>query len=244
MAKNDYFKRYRFPIFVIRAAVILHMAIPSRFVAIVLFLLFRSRVSHKTICEWTQKFAPQCAVPAYQCTADALICHVDEKFVKVGGEWHYWWSVKDSFGTLIHTLVTACRDCASAKKLLKETRGLIGRNVDILIRDGLAAYDKTTKLLGRRCKSIVAGIQGKGFIYQKKFYWITNNPAESLNSEIDNYMGKFQYHFENIESANRFAQTFKLQKYLKKCYAEKKLPEATSLLDKLLPLCEVPCSRD
>lgn len=244
MTRSDYFKRYRFPIFAIRAAVILHMAIPSRFVAMVLFLLFRVHVSHKTICQWTQKFAPQCSVPVYQCAAKFLICHVDEKFVKVNGTWHYWWSLKDSGGTLIHSIVTACRDYESAKKLLKEAHAMIGRNVDLLIRDGLAAYDRATKFLGRRCKSIVAGIQGNGFIYKKEFYWITNNPSESLNSEIDCYLGKFQYHFGNIESANRFAHSFKLQKYLKKCYAEKKFSEATSLLDKLLPLCEVPCSRD
>jgi transposase-like protein len=242
MTKTGYFKRHRFPVFVVRCAILMHLAIPSRFVVVLLYLLFRVRISHKTVCEWTKKFSAQFSVPAYRCRSGILICHSDEKFVKVNGEWNYWWSLKDSFGEVIHSIITACRDFASAKRLFKEAHALIGRDVDLLIRDGLPSYDRAIKFLGRKCKSIVAGIQGKGFLHKNQFYWITNNPSESLNSEIDCYLGKFQYHFQNADSANRFAHSFKLQKYLKKCYAEKKLSEATSLLDKMT--CEVPCSRD
>lgn len=231
MAKTGYLKRYRNPIIVIRFAVILHMFLPSRIVAILLFLLFRARVSYKTVCEWTNKFASNINLPQYNCIAKILICHVDEKYVKVNGEWCYWWSLKDMLGNVIHTIVTGLRDFASAKKLLVEAREKIGRKVDILVRDGLPAYDKSTKFLGRKCKSVIAGINGKGFIYKKNFYWLTNNPAESLNSEIDFYLGKFQDNFENIESANKFARIFMLLKHLKKMFYEKKLLEASSMLE-------------
>lgn len=236
MTKSGYFKRHRFPVLVIRTAVILHMVMPSRFVAVTLYLLFQTKVTHKTVCEWTQKFAPQIKLPHYKIRQGILICHADEKYVKVNGVWHYWWSIKDTLGNLIHSIVTPSRDLASAKKLMKEARVRIGRNVDILIRDGLSAYDKATRLLGRKCKSVVAGIQGKGILHKKDFYWITNNPAESLNSEIDFYLKKFQNNFGSVESANVFAHTFMLQKYLKKCFVEKKLSEATSLLNSALPL--------
>src|SRR3989338_7771281 len=139
MAKNGYLKRYRNPIIIIRFAIILHIFLPSRIVSILLFLLFRASVSYKTVCEWTNKFA-------------------DGKYVKVGGEWHYWWSIKDCFGNLIHCIVTQFRDFGSAKKLLKEARRKIDREVDILVRDGLYAYQNSTKFLGRRCKSLIAGI--------------------------------------------------------------------------------------
>ena len=105
-----------------------------------------------------------------------------------------------------------------------------------MIRDGLHAYDSSAKFLGRKCKSVIAGINGKGFIYKKKFYWITNNPAESLNSEIDSYLEKFRYNFENIESANKFAQLFMLRKHLKKMFYEKKFLEASSTLEQAFPM--------
>ncbi|HLD18966.1 MAG TPA: hypothetical protein VJB90_03070, partial [Candidatus Nanoarchaeia archaeon] len=92
MTKTGYLKRYRSPILVIRTAVILHMLLPSRIVSMILYLLLRANVTHKTVCEWTKKFAGNINLPQYNCTADILICHVDEKYVKVNGEWCYWWS--------------------------------------------------------------------------------------------------------------------------------------------------------
>ncbi|MBI2660683.1 hypothetical protein HYX09_00270 [Candidatus Woesearchaeota archaeon] len=93
MAKTGYLKRYRNPIIVIRFAIILHIYLPSRIVSLLLFLLFRARVSYKTVCGWTIKFANNLNLPEYSCISDILICHVDEKYVKVKGEWCYWWSI-------------------------------------------------------------------------------------------------------------------------------------------------------
>jgi transposase-like protein len=243
MTKTGYLKRYRNPIIVIRFAIILHTYLPSRIVSILLFLLFRARISYKTICEWTNKFANNINLSTIKFTDAVLICHADEKYVKVKGKWNYWWSIKDCFGNPIHSIVTPFRDFASAKKLFQEARLKIGREVDILVRDGLNAYESATKFLGRKCKSVIAGIQGKGFIYKKKFYWITNNPAESLNSEIDCYLAKFRYNFANIESANKFAQLFMLHKHLKKMFYEKKFLEASSMLDKAICIGNV-CLQD
>jgi transposase-like protein len=226
MTKTGYLKRHRYPESVIKFAVFLHMLIPSRYAALAVFLFFRARVTHKTVCAWTQKFNNNFSLPLPTYSPEQiLICHADEKYVKVNGDWHYWWSIKDNFGNIIYKIVTKYRDFASAKKLFIEARKKIGRDVDILIRDGLSGYDRATKFLGRKCKSIVAGINGKGFIFKKNFYWITNNPAESLNSEIDSYLAKFQNNFSSLESANRFADIFMLRKHLKKSFMEKKLSE-------------------
>jgi transposase-like protein len=236
MTKTGYLKRYRYPEIIIKFAVFLHMFISSRYVALAVVLFFRARVTHKTVCDWTQKFSDNSYLPFLNYSPkQILICHADEKYVKVKGEWNYWWSIKDCFGNVIHKIVTKCRDFASAKKLFIEGRKKIGRDVDILIRDGLPAYDKATKFMGRRCKSIVAGINGKGFLFKKNFFWITNNPAESLNSEIDFYLSKFQNNFSSLESANRFADIFMLRKHLKKCFMEKKLSETSFTLN--LPTC-------
>jgi transposase-like protein len=234
MTKTGYLKRYRHPAVTIRAAVLLHIYLPSRIVVFLLFVLFRCQVSHKTVCKWTKTFASEIVLPDYQPTSDILICHVDEKYVKVNGEWQYWWTIKDCFGNPIHAIVTPFRDYESAKKLFIEARRKIGRTVDIVVRDGLSAYDRAVKFLGRKCKSVVAGIQGKGFIHKRQFYWLTNNPSESLNAEIDFYLGKFRKNFSSTESANLFAQVFMLQKYLKKNINERKLLEASSILERAL----------
>lgn len=235
MTKDGYLPRHRYPIILIRIAIILHIYLKSRTVALLIYFFFRAKVSHKTICQWTKKFSADIDLP-YSAPAKnkILICHVDEKYVKVNGKWHYWWSLKDSFGKRISWIVTKSRDLDSAKALFKKARRKIGRNVDILIRDGLAAYDKSTKILGRKCKSVVAGINGKWYLYKNNLYRFTNNPAESLNSEIDFYLGKFQNNFANLESANKYADIFMLQKYLKECFTEKKLSEVSSTLEKAL----------
>ena len=151
------------------------MFLPSRLAALILFFLLRVKVTHKTVCEWTKKFADEIILPSYKYTSDILICHADEKYVKVKGEWNFWWSIKECLGNVICNVVTDLREFASA-----------------------------------------------------------NNPAESLNSEIDFYLGKFRNNFVNLESANRFANLFMLSKYLKKSFMEKKFLEASSMLEQAI----------
>ena len=231
MTKTDYLKRYRFPLQVMVIAIILHIFLKSRDASILLHFLLRAKVSHKTICDWTNKFySPLNAPPIKYSKKKVLICHVDEKFIKVNGIIHYWWSLKDSFGNIIHKIITPSRDLPSAKRLLKEARVKIDRDVDILIRDGLPAYGKATKYLGRKCKSIISGINGKGFLFKKKFYWKTNNPIESLNSEIDAFLPRFQYNFASLHSAEKYADIFMLHKHLRRCFDSKKFSEASSML--------------
>jgi transposase-like protein len=233
MAKTGYLKRYRSPIIVIRFAILFHMFMPSRIASLFLFLVFRTKVTHKTICQWTNKFATDITMPKYNFSDKVLICHADEKYVKVNGEWNYWWSIKDCLGNPISWIVTKFRDFASAKLLFQKARKRIGRDADILVRDGLTAYNRSTKFLGRKCKSVIAGINGKGFLFKKNFYWITNNPAESLNSEIDSYLVRFRNNFSSLESANRYADLFMLSKHLKKSFMEKKLLETSSMFENI-----------
>lgn len=231
MTRTGYLKRHRFPIEIIRFAVILNIFLPARKVAILIFVLFRAKVTHKTVCEWSKKFNQyKDDVKFDYSKIKHLICHVDEKFIKVSGERAYWWTIKDCIGNIIHGIISMSRDLISAKKLFKQSRTKINRDVDLLARDGCFSYEKATKFLGRKCKTLITGINGKGVIYKKYFYWLTNNPAESINSEIDTFMTRFQGNFRNLESAERYKNNFILQKRLKKSFTEKKLSETSSLL--------------
>jgi len=231
MVRDGFSPRFRYPDVVIRFSVLLNIFLSSRTVAVLIFALFRAKVTHKTVCEWSKKFNTYKDDKKFDYSnVKHLICHVDEKFVKVAGKRAYWWSIKDFLGEVIHGMVTMSRDLVSAKKLFKETRAKINKDVDLLARDGCFAYEKATKFLGRKCETLITGINGKGIIYKKNLYWLTNNPAESLNSEIDVYMSRFQGNFENLDSANKFAQNFIFQKRLKRSFNEMKLSETSSLL--------------
>ena len=94
MAETGYLKRYRNPIIVIRFAILLHIYLPPRIVSLFLFLFFRATVSHKTVCQWTNKFTNKINLPIYKFTDDILIYHVDEKYVKVKGEWCYFRGIR------------------------------------------------------------------------------------------------------------------------------------------------------
>lgn len=237
MTKSGYLKRYRFPVAVMKIAVLLHLVLPSRLSSLLLFFLCRATVSYKTICDWSIKFKKgvDCPLPRYD-KKKPLICHADEKFIRVLGVWHYWWSLKDYLGNVIARVISPQRDYASAKSLMKKGRARINRDVDILVRDGLTAYNRATKYLGRRCKSLVAGIHGAPVIHNRNFYWLTNNPAESLNSQIDAELSRVQYNFQSLATAERFADDFMLCKYLKKCFSQKKYSEATSTLEQAILL--------
>lgn len=231
MTRSGYLKRHRFPIEIIRIAVLLNIFIPARKVSIIVFALFRAKVTHKTVCEWSKKFNNYSDDKKFDYSnIKHLICHVDEKFIKIAGERAYWWTIKDCLGNIIHSIISKSRDIISAKKLFKNARKKTDRDIDLLARDGCFAYEKATRSLGRKCKTIITGINGKGIIFKKDFYWLTNNPAESVNSEIDTFMTRFQRNFRNLESAERHKNNFILQKRLAKSFTEKKLSETSSLL--------------
>ena len=50
----------------------------------------------------------------------------------------------------------------------------------------------------------------------ENLHWITNNPAESLNAQIDAYYTRLHYNFNSLESANRFADMFLYRMHLRK----------------------------
>ena len=202
--------RYRHIYLIIKLAVLLYIFLPSHDVRAILFHLFRVRVSCKTICAWGKKFIAfaQPSKITYA-PSETVILYADEKYVWVKGVKHYWWSVRDHTGRLLAKIVTAQRDAASAKALLRRAKARINGEVHAVVRDGLASYDKPIRhVFGKNCLSFPYGIRGRSAIINGRYFWISNNMSESLNAQIDNYLAKHQYNFNTLESANFHADMF------------------------------------
>ena len=202
--------RHRHIYLVIKLAVLLYIFLPSHDVRAILFHLFRIRVSCKTICGWGKKFIEFAPPTKIRYAPDeTVILYADEKQVWVKGVQHYWWSVRDHTGRIIAKIVTANRDGASANLLLRRAKARIIGEVHAIVRDGLKSYDKPIKkVFGKNCLSFPYGISGRNEIINGKYFWISNNMSESLNAQIDAYITKHHYNFNNLESANFHADLF------------------------------------
>lgn len=202
--------RFRYPYIIIKLSVILFLFISSRNARAIVYYVFKARVSHKTVCEWAQKFSVEIPKTSFfHAENTPLFLFVDEKYVWIKGEIAYWWTVRDHLGSVLAKLVTESRDMVSAKEVFRKARRQIDKEVTAVIHDGMPAYPRAVHwIFGRKCRSIAVGIHGKSVVINKKYYWFNNNMSESINAQIDAYLTKFHYNFENINSANRAAEMF------------------------------------
>ena len=209
--------RYRFALIFIKLAVILHICVSSEDVKAILYYVFRVKVSHKTICEWSRKFPEKLPDRKLEYGLhETLILFSDEKFVWIKSQMAYWWTVRDHLGNILSAIVTTARDTNSAKELFRRAKQNINGKVFAVVHDGLASYDSAVHWsFGRKCQSIITGINGKFVMIGKELFWLTNNMSESINAQIDAYLAKHHYNFNSIESANRYAQMFMLRKNLR-----------------------------
>jgi len=209
--------RHRFILIIIKLAVVLHIFLSSEDAKAIMYYAFRVKVSGKTICGWAKKFPIE--LPNERINykeGENVFLFADEKFVWIKSVKAYWWSVRDHLGNVLANIVTMRRDTASAKKLFRRAKERIIGKVNAVVHDGLKSYNSAANwVFGRKCKNIIAGIQGKFIMINKKAYRVTNNSSESLNAQIDCYLARHHYNFNNLESANYFATMFLYRKNLR-----------------------------
>lgn len=231
------FYRHRFPAVIIQVVVFFSLFLPYLLASLFAAVLLRVSVSLRTVGTWTRKFLDRMIVPSVRekyPENSFLTCFADEKFVKVKGVWHYWWSVIDSLGNLLSTVVTESRDLCSAKLANRKAKAELDKSnakLDMFVTDKLPAQLKASKVFGRKCKHVTTGIKGKLVQHKKlknQVLWVNNNRAESINSEIEYFMKRFRDSFANVESANRWAKAFTICKHIKKSFAKQKLLGITS----------------
>jgi putative transposase len=73
--------------------------------------------------------------------------HLDEMYVKLGGEMVYLWRAVDHEGEILESYITKTRDKAAALRFMKKALKRHGR-VDAITTDGLRSYKAAMKELG------------------------------------------------------------------------------------------------
>ena len=119
------FRGYRFPAEVILWAVRWYLRFGISYRELEAMLADRGvAVDHVTLYRWVQRFAPELE---RRLRRHLRACrgpwHVDETYVRVGGEWRYLYRAVDGSGQTIDFLLTAKRDKAAARRFFRRALG-------------------------------------------------------------------------------------------------------------------------
>ncbi len=111
MPKRSPFKRHRFPAKITLLAVRWYCRYPLSYRDVRDLLAERGiHVDPATISRWVVKFGPEIAKRSFTHRSwRGLTWHVDETYVRVGGQWRYLWRAVDPHGQLADFRLTAPR---------------------------------------------------------------------------------------------------------------------------------------
>lgn len=173
------------------------------------------KISHTTVLNWVKKlFKLLVWLAKLVRLSYSLIWHVDEKYIKVRGckDWAYLFVVIDSNSNVIAVYVSKYRSIKAAKEVLRKAKDEAGTAPDVVITDGLQAYKKACKILGRKVKHLTKEKRKKNkkfFFYKGKFLKLSNNRIERVNSDIDLFVHVFRG-FKSFENANMWTELFRI----------------------------------
>ena len=211
------FYRRRFPEWIIRITILMHLKVPASTVQLFLLLFFRCHVSEKTICAWSRKFLDQ--IPDVQQKgrpATIIIRHTDEKKIKIAGKEAWWWNTADPATNVLTSSISYSRSLADTKRHLKKHR-TIEHHIDMHVTDGMQSYIRATHLFGRTTKHVVRGLQEKGCMRKKRFFMLSNLAVERANSRVDAYIKlKVRESFSSFEQAERIRKSFMLTQIIQR----------------------------
>lgn len=121
---------------------------------IVEFCLLRGiELSHETVRDWEQRFAPYLIDQLEKRRKGKCSSrwHVDETYVKVKGQWVYYYRVIDSDGNLVDTMMSATRSKKAAIRFFRQAQQTTGVKPTCVTTDKLASYRKAIrKACGRK----------------------------------------------------------------------------------------------
>src|SRR5512139_2410296 len=110
-------------------------------------------ICHETVRHWWNRFGPLFAADVRRQRTSRMRgfrqwkWHLDEVYVKVGGEMHYLWRAVDQEGEVLESYVTKTRDKAAALTFIKKALRRHG-SPEAITTDGLRSYKAAMSELG------------------------------------------------------------------------------------------------
>jgi putative transposase len=120
-------------------------------------LLFERGIdlSYETVRFWWNRFGPLFAADIRRQRVSRMKgfkhWHLDEMYVKIGGEMHYLWRAVDQEGEVLESFVTKTRDKKAALAFIKRALKRHG-TAETITTDGLRSYGAAMDELGNRDK--------------------------------------------------------------------------------------------
>jgi transposase-like protein len=118
-----------------------------------LCLLRGVELTHETVRDWEQRFAPYLTSAMKQRRRGKCSSrwHVDETYVKVRGQWVYYYRAIDRDGNLVDTMMSATRSKKAAIRFFRQAQQTTGVKPTCVTTDKLASYRKAIrKACGRK----------------------------------------------------------------------------------------------
>jgi putative transposase len=138
---------------VIRLAVMMYIRYPLSLRQVEDLLFERGiDICHETVRFWWNRFAPIFAAEIrkrriHHRSYSQWRWHLDEVFVRINGEIHYFWRTVDHEGEVLEVFPTKRRDRMAAQKFLKQTMKRYGRPWSI-VTDRLRSYGAAMEIIG------------------------------------------------------------------------------------------------
>ncbi len=117
-------------------------------------------ICHETVRLWWTRFGPLFASEIRKQRASRMRgfrqwrWHLDEMYVKIGGEMHYLWRAVDHEGEVLESFVTKTRDKAAALRFIKKAMKRYGKP-EVVVTDGLRSYGAAMTEIGNAEKQEV-----------------------------------------------------------------------------------------
>lgn len=200
----SFFARHRYPEEVIINGILFFFFVSTRNAVFLLNETIGFKPSNVSVYNWAKKFANKLS-KLERSRSFSNIWHVDEKFIKVRDsidDFAYEWVVIDDKNSIIAVHVSLKRDINAAKTALNKAKLAAEKPPDIIVTDGLQAYNKACKkVFGRKTRHAKAHFKTAKFMHQGRYYMLSNNRIEGLNSKINLWYKKFRG-FKSIKTAS------------------------------------------
>jgi putative transposase len=140
--RSDLYRGFHFPAAVISHAVWLYARFALSYRDVEELLAERGiQVSYESVRRWVSRFSEQYATELRRRERrPGRTWHLDEVFVKIGGEQKYLWRAVDEHGQVLDILLQERRDTEAAERFFRKLLGHAGAPPERIVTDRLASY--------------------------------------------------------------------------------------------------------